>query len=108
MIAHTVLEKSLLWETLKHWPTKKAAKKDGASGLLLAVSFGLWGIRYVERSTSGLVCRNGEQMPFHIANLHSGSVIGRRDLAAAKGQTCEEAWHASLSTRIAEELNLPN
>lgn len=75
--------------------------------LILRVDFGLHGYRFVLRGPSGLLMRDGSEMPVHVAHIIGvGPVIGPKDLEAAKHRSYAQAWRESYAETINERLAL--
>ncbi len=91
---------------LKTYALKKDIPK-GEHRTVLKINFGIYGCRLALKGFHGLLCKNGEEMPCHIAHLHGvGAVIGPKDLEAARHRKFAEAWRESYSSAINDRMGL--
>ena len=64
---------------------------------LRQINFGLHGYSWCAFRGSSVLMRNGLWMPVHEAHLHTGHVIGPRDIQAAGAGKHAEGWRNSMA-----------
>lgn len=101
-----VLQYPALYSSLARFRCKKDIPKGMQYSRILLCDFGLWGKWYLVAGFGGLIKNDGSEMPFHIAYLNTGSVIGHRDAGAADGTNHAEGWRESVHAAIQDRLAL--
>ena len=79
----------------KGWHTKGELQKEH-NEQAKRIDFGLFGYAWCAVRGSSILTKDGTWAPIHEAYLHTGHVIGLRDLASADNTKHAEGWRNSI------------